>query len=232
MSVVPRPRSSPPGPGLESGTRELVSRWQELTLRANLGFEANHLVEARRYHLEALAIAEELLDRAVLGASDAGRCGPLLFGTSCNSIVALARNENDAEMEGISLYRIVERFIGLAHAAHAPLGFRSRCLLHLRVASDALYRYFEGRGMWDAAATYSRRANGAMFEVRRHEAAALERARRARAALHVGAPEVAAQVGSIRIEVAGASPRDAAAPRRAGVEPDDVQRVLDASAAE
>jgi hypothetical protein len=193
-----------------------------LTLQGNLGLEAERLVDARRCHMEALAVAEELLDEAVLGGKEAGGCALLLFGSSSNSMVGLARREGDVEMEGILLYRIVERFIDVAWTARAPLRFRSRCLLHLKVASQALYGYFERRGMWDAAAAYSERANATMFEVRRLEAAARD------AASHsVAAPDVAALVRSIRIEVKGATPRDAAPARRDGTEPDDVLRVLE-----
>jgi hypothetical protein len=202
---------------------ERIARWQELTLRANLGLEADRLVEARRCHMEALAVAEALLDEAVLGNKHAAGCGLLLFGSSSNSMVGHARRENDVEMEGILLYRIVERFIDVAWSARAPLRFRSRTLLHLKVASEALYAYFERRGMWDAAAAYSERANATMFEVRRLEALAREPATSAQGS--VAALDVAALVRSVRIEVKGASPLEAAPPRRDGVEPDDVLRV-------
>jgi len=175
--------------------------------------------------MEALAITEELLDAAVLGSTDAAASGPLLFGSSSNSMVGLARRENDVEMEGILLYRIVERFIDLAWSARAPLRFRARTLLHLKVASEALYAYFERRGMWDAAAAYSQRANATMFEVQRLEALSREAASSTH--VRVAAPDVAALVRSVRIEVKGASPRDAAPPRRDDVGPDDVLRVLE-----
>jgi hypothetical protein len=161
-------------------TRARIARWQEETLRANLAFEADRDVQARRSYEEALAVADQLLDAATQGNREAGRAGLLLFGASCNQIVALARRQRDIETEGIFLYRAVDRFISVTTSARAPLRFRSRCLLHLKVASDALYRYFERRAMWDAAAAYSESANAAMFEVQRLEAAARQRARAAR----------------------------------------------------
>src|SRR5262245_42590571 len=223
MSEVPA-RARTPLDRSSSPAVERLARWQRLTLKANLGLEADRLVDARRCHMEALAVAEGLLEEAVLGSKDAAGCAPLLFGSSSNSMVCLARRENDVEMEGILLYRIVERFIDVAWTARAPLRFRARCLLHLKVASEALYGYFERRGMWDAAAEYSKRANATMFEVRRLQAAAREAARAPGSAV---APDVAALVRSVRIEVMGASPRDAAPPRREEVEPDDVLRVFE-----
>jgi hypothetical protein len=152
-----------------------VAHWQGLTLRANLAFEAHQNVQARQFYEEALAVADEVLDSAPMNR-EAARYGPLLFGHSCNNIVGLARRQEDVETEGIFLYRAVERFITMARLARAPLRLRSRCLLHLKVASDALYRYFERRGMWDAAASYSARANAAMFEVQKTEIARKRRA--------------------------------------------------------
>jgi len=217
-------RVRPPLDRSSSPALERIARWQALTLQGNLGLEEERLIEARRCHMEALAVAEDLLDEAVLGNKDAAGCAPLLFGCSSNSMVGLARRESDVEMEGILIYRTVERFIALAWTARAPLRFRSRCLLHLKVASEGLYGYFERRGMWDAAAAYSERANAAMFEVRRLEAAAREAAT---GHISVVAPDVAALVRSVRIEVRGASPRDTAPPRRDELEPDDVLRVLE-----
>jgi hypothetical protein len=73
--------------------------------------------------------------------------------------------KHDPETVGIFLYRAVARLIGVAEAGHAPLQLRSRCVLHLEAAATALYRYFEGHGMWDAAAAFSARANAALFAV-------------------------------------------------------------------
>jgi hypothetical protein len=188
MPTVPRPQPSASLPGQESATRGRIARWQEETLSANLAFEADRDVQARRSYEEALAIADQVLESATLGDREAARAGLLLFGASCNHIVALARRQRDIETEGIFLYRAVDRFIALTASARAPLRFRSRCLLHLKVASDALYRYFERRAMWDAAAAYSESANAAMFEVQRLEAAARQRARTARSAARRGYP--------------------------------------------
>jgi hypothetical protein len=132
----------------------------------------------------------------------------------------------------------VERFITVAKSARAPLRFRVRCLLHLKVASDALYRYFEGRGMWDAAASYSNDANAAMFEVRSLEAAARRRAILARGAARRWSPDSHAPTRPIRIDVAGSSPRDASSrdgwPRLEvdGDGHEDVLRVLESLSAD
>ena len=167
-------------------------------MRANLAFETQEDARARPLYEEGLAVADEVLETAVTGDREAARYGPLIFGTSCNCIVMLARRQRDLETEGIFLYRAVERFIAVTRVARAPLRFRARCLQHLQVASDALYRYFEGRGMWDAAASFSERANAAMFEVRRLQAAAKQRARAmnsaARGASTVG--QIGARPGS------------------------------------
>lgn len=225
MPHVPRPRAAA-APGPEPLTLEGVARWQEQTLRGNLALEAGSPGETRRRHEEALAIADELLEQASLGNRDAGRCALLLFAASCNNIAELARHQSDLETEGIFLYRAVERLIGVARSARAPLRFRVRCLLHLKVASDALYRYFEGRGMWDAAASYSERANAAMFEVRSVEAAARQRARVARGAARGGMPDGHAR-RQLRIDVVGSSPRSASLATRGAVEDDDVLHVLE-----
>ena len=61
------------------------------------------------------------------------------------------------------------------------------------------------------------------------QAERLEAAARQAASTHLSgvAPDVAALVRSVRIEVRGASPLGAAPPRRGDVEPDDVLRVME-----
>jgi hypothetical protein len=201
MLNVPRPRTAASPPGLESATRTRITHWQERTLSANLAFEAARDVQARQFYEEALAIADEVLDAATQGDRDAGRAALLLFGASCNNIVALARRQGDVETEGIFLYRAVERFIGVTKSARAPLRFRSRSLLHLKAASDALYRYFEGRAMWDAAVAYSESANAAMFEVQRLEQAAKQRARAAKNATRKVLPAGHDLARPVRIQI-------------------------------
>jgi hypothetical protein len=154
-----------------------------------------------------------------------------LFGASCNNIAELARLQRDVETEGIYLYRAVERFIGVAKTGSAPLRFRSRCLLHLKVASDALYRYFEGRGMWDAAQSYSERANAAMFEVRRIEAAR-RRNLLTRSPARRWLPDAHAVAPQIRIDVVGSSPLAASSSHSGGDEHDDVLRILEPASAD
>jgi hypothetical protein len=202
-----------------------VGRWQEQTLLGNLALEACSYGETRRHYEEALVVADELLEQALLGNRDAGRCGLLLFGSSCNNIAELARQQGDVQTEGIFLYRAVERFIAVAKSARAPLRFRVRCLLHLKVASDALYRYFEGRGSWDAAASYSEEANAAMFEVRRLEAAARRRAVLARGASRRWLPDGYGAARQVRIDVVG-SPPPAALPPSSGAGDDGHEEVL------
>jgi hypothetical protein len=223
MPTVPRPRASASAPPVPSGTGGRVARWQGYTLQANLAFEAGQNVRARQLYDEALTVADEVLDAAVMRDWDAARFGPLLFGSSCNNIVELARQRRDVETEGIFLYRAVERFIAVARLARAPLRLRSRCLLHLKVASDALYRYFERQGMWDAAASYTERANAAMFEVRRLE---MDAKRRARAAAARGAKAVGRGAPQGRVDVVCSSSRDTSQRGSDGGAHDDVLRII------
>src|SRR5690606_12651663 len=109
-----------------------------------LALEQGREARARPLYEEALSAASELLDAAALaGHPQAALVAPALFGISCNDIAELARRQGDVETEGIFRYRLVERFIEVTTSPRAPLTLRSRCLLHLRVASEALYRYFE-----------------------------------------------------------------------------------------
>jgi hypothetical protein len=159
MATVPRPTA-----GSSSAGR--VASWRVLTLQGNLAFEREENVSARQLYEEALAEAENLFDAAaLLGDAEAARFAPFVYGTSCNNVVALARRQRDPETAGIFLYRAVARFVGVAESTRAPLQLRARCLLHLDVAANALYRYFEEHGMWDAAAAFSERANAALFAV-------------------------------------------------------------------
>jgi hypothetical protein len=226
MLKVPRPRASKSPALPDSATLGLLARWQEQTLRGNLAFESGSYGPTRQHHEEALAIADELLEHALQGNRDAGRCGLLLFGSSCNAIAELARQQRDVETEGIYLYRAVERFIGVAKSAEAPLRFRSRCLLHLKVASDTLYRYFERRGMWDAAASYSERANAAMFDVRRLEVAR-KRSLLTRSAARRWLPDAPGLTPQIRIDVVGSSPPGASPHDVEGEEHEEVLRILE-----
>jgi hypothetical protein len=199
-----------------------LALWRGLTLKGNLALEAGRDVQARRLHEEALAAADDLFDAAALANDpEAARVGPLLFGISCNNVVELARRQGDTQTEGIYLYRAVERLIGVATSAQAPLALRSRCLLHLRVASEALYRYFERHGMWDAAAAYSGRANAAMFDVQRLTAASALAARSSAAAARpaAGGP-VPARQGSINILCVPAE-----APLQHSSEHDEVEQI-------
>jgi hypothetical protein len=143
-----------------------VATWRVLTLQGNLAFERGDDVGARQLYEEALAEAEHVFEAAaLLGDAEAARFAPLLYGTSCNNVVELARRQRDPETAGIFLYRAVARLIGVAESAQVPLQLRARCLLHLEVAARALYRYFEEHGMWDAAAAFSERANAALFAI-------------------------------------------------------------------
>lgn len=152
--------------------RERIARWRDLTLEANLAVEREDEVRARQLFEEALAVAEELFTAAT-SDPEAARAAPLLHGSSCRSIVELARRQRDEQTAGIFLYRGVNRLIAATESQRDPLELRSRCLLHLQVASRGMYEYFEQHGMWDAAAAFSERANSAMFAVADIEAAAV-----------------------------------------------------------
>lgn len=150
-----------------------VARWQSYTLIGNQAFEAGYDIRARQFYEEALSEAEELFAAAVLTQDvEAARVAPALFSISCNNVVELARRQDDPLTVGIFLYRIAARLISVAESAQAPFDLRSRCLLHLAVASRALYRYFEENGMWQAAQNYSGLENAASFSVRQLAAVA------------------------------------------------------------
>jgi hypothetical protein len=154
-----------------------VAFWRRLTLKGNLAIEEGHDIRARPYFEEALSEAEQMFEAAVLADdADAARFAPALYGMSCNVIVELARRQGDDVTVGIYLYRVTARLISVAESAQASFELRSRCLLHLAVASRALYRYFEQHGMWQAAQAYSGRENAALFSVQEMEAAASKRA--------------------------------------------------------
>jgi hypothetical protein len=154
-----------------------VAFWRRLTLKGNLAIEEGHDIRARPYFEEALSEAEQMFEAAVLADdADAARFAPALYGMSCNVIVELARRQGDEVTVGIYLYRVTARLISVAESAQASFELRSRCLLHLAVASRALYRYFEQHGMWQAAQAYSGRENAALFSVQEMEAAASKRA--------------------------------------------------------
>ncbi|HWO08309.1 MAG TPA: hypothetical protein VNN80_02485 [Polyangiaceae bacterium] len=161
----PAPATTAPAGAAFSGD-DRVERWRSLTLEANLAFEERQAIRARRLFEEALAIAEALLaDARLAEGPDVARVAPLLHGITCNDIVELARQQGDRETPGIYLYRRAAYLISVIESPQASRELRSRCLLHLKVASSGLYEYFEQRGMWDAAAAFSERANAAMFSV-------------------------------------------------------------------
>jgi hypothetical protein len=151
-----------------------LERWRSLTLDGNVAFEKQEKVRARQLYEEALAVAERLLADAALPNDDpyAVDLAPLLHGVACNNIAELARQQGDRETAGIYLYRRASHLISVIESPLAPLALRSRCLLHLKVASGGLYEYFEQAGMWDAAAEFTARTNAAMFAVQRLDAEA------------------------------------------------------------
>jgi hypothetical protein len=172
-NVSKNPTASARAPITVRSNGDPVAIWSELTLNGNLAFDRGDDVRAREVHEAALLVAERLLDAAVeTSDSYATRFAPLLVGASCNNVVELARRQGDVQTEGIFLYRTVARFIDVAESTRAQHRLRSRCLMHLKVASAALYRYFEASGMWDAAAALSERTNTVMFMLQRLEAAA------------------------------------------------------------
>jgi hypothetical protein len=161
------------GPTAKPGPNSArLARWRAFTLSGNLAFEGGHDVRARESYEAALSEAEEMFEAAVLtNDSDAACIAPVLHGISCNNVIELARRQDDELTVGIYLYRIAARLIGIAEAVEAALDLRLRCLLHLEVASHALYRHFEKHGMWQAAQSYEGRANAATFSVRELAAA-------------------------------------------------------------
>jgi hypothetical protein len=160
-------RFSPtPSAPVRLGAADPVERWGQLTLEGNLALERGEHIKARQSYGEALAIAEELM---VAGArahdARSARFAPTLYGISCNDIIALARQQGDGLTAGIFLCKLAGGYLSVMESAEAPVSLRTRCLLHSRVASVALCTYFEERGMWDAAETYSARANAAFFSL-------------------------------------------------------------------
>jgi hypothetical protein len=154
-----------------------VAFWRGLTLKGNLAVEAGHDIRARPYFEEALSHAEQMFAAAVLADDrDAARVAPTLYGISCNDIVELARRQGDEVTVGIYLYRVAARLISVAESAQAPFELRCRCLIHLGIASGALYRHFEQHGMWQAAQAYSGREHAASFSVQEMAADASKRA--------------------------------------------------------
>jgi hypothetical protein len=160
------PFSPTPSAPVRLGAADPIERWAQLTLEGNLAFERGEHIKARQSYGEALAIAEELM---VAGArahdARAARFAPSLYGISCNDIIALARQQGDGLTAGIFLCKLAGGYLSVMESAEAPVSLRKRCLLHSRVASATLCAYFEERGMWDAAETYSARANAAFFSL-------------------------------------------------------------------
>jgi len=148
------------------GAADPVERWGQLTLEGNLACERGEHIKARQSYAEALTIAEELMVAGVRAHDErAARFAPALYGISCNDIIELARKQDDGLTAGIFLCKLAGGYLSVMECAEAPVSLRTRCLLHSRVASATLCAYFEERGMWDAAETYSARANAAFFSL-------------------------------------------------------------------
>jgi hypothetical protein len=165
----------PPAPILVALAKDArLERWRTVTLDGNVALEQNDEVRARQLFEEALSIAERLMAEAALANADAyvTYLAPLLHGITCNTIAELARHQGDRQTAGIYMYRRASSLISVVESPAAPVELRSRCLLHLKVASGGLYEYFEQTGMWDAAAAFSARTNAAMFTLQRLEAEA------------------------------------------------------------
>lgn len=163
----------PPAPIVVALAKDArLARWRTLTLDGNVAFEQGEEVRARQLFEEALAVAERMMAEAALPSDDpyAVDLAPLLHGIACNSIAELARHQGDRQTAGIYLYRRASSLISVIESPAAPLELRTRCLLHLKVASVGLYEYFEQTGMWDAAAAFSARTNAAMFMLQGAEA--------------------------------------------------------------
>ena len=170
------PPPLPPAPIVAALARdERLERWRSLTLEGNIAIEQRQGVRSRQLYEEALAVADALLAEALLentwlaGNPQALALAPLLHGITCNNIVGLARLQGDRETAGIYLYRRAASLIAVVESPRAPLELRSRCLMHLEIASSGVYEYFEQDGMWDAAAAFSERVNAALFTLQRVE---------------------------------------------------------------
>lgn len=186
-SLSPKRPSSRAAAAPPSAAR--VALWQGLTLQANMAYERGHDVRARQLYEEALVDAEAVFAAALAGDEGAVRLAPLLYGMTCNNLVALGRRRGDAALVGAYLERLVTRLVSAAESIQAPLELKSRCALHLRVASFSLIQHCEQSGLWDAAREHGERADEVARAVEQLERISRNRAhageRRLRAAAAV-----------------------------------------------
>ena len=91
----------------------------------------------------------------------------MLYDTSCRHVVELARQQQDAQTEGIFLYRVYERLVQLAEGSDAPIALRVSCARYLPVALDALVDYLSSQGSNGLASRHAKRAELAALEVER-----------------------------------------------------------------
>lgn len=152
------------------GVADPVERWGQFTLAGNLAFEQGEDVKARQAYAEALSVAEAMMVTAARAHDPrAVRFAPSLYGITCNNIIELAKRQDDGLTAGIFLCKLAAGFLSVMECEDAPNALRSRCLQHSRIVSASLSRYFEERGMWEAAQSYTARANAAFFRVQQGE---------------------------------------------------------------
>jgi hypothetical protein len=145
------------------------ARWQTLTRQATQAFEERRSGWARQLYEEALSEADGVIAAAVLlPTEEVARLAPVLYDTSCRHVADLARKQQDAQTEGIFLYRSYERLVQLAEGANTPIALRLSCAAYIPVALDALVEYLSSQGSSSGLVSrHTERAATATREVER-----------------------------------------------------------------
>ena len=144
------------------------ARWQTLTREATRALEERRNGWARQLYEEALAEADGVIAAAVrLPTDEVSRLAPALYDTSCRHVADLARQQEDAQTEGIFLYRSYERLVQLAEGANTPIALRLSCARYVQVALDALVEYLSQQGSSGLVSRHTERAQAAALEVER-----------------------------------------------------------------
>lgn len=144
------------------------ARWQTLTCQATQALEERRCGWARQLYEQALSEADGVIAAAVLlPTEEVTGLAPVLYDTSCRHLAGLARQQQDAQTEGIFLYRSYERLVQLAEGANTPIALRLSCAAYLPVALDALVQYLSSQGSSGLASRHTERATTATLEVER-----------------------------------------------------------------